>query len=121
MLEELERLHFIMRDHHVDEMAAIDLRLLEGLHALQSKLESSAPIHVLSGYRSPSTNAMLKRKYRNVAENSYHMRGRAVDFWLPGRRTGALRRAALSLRVGGVGYYPRSQFVHLDTGPRRVW
>ncbi len=84
-------------------------------------MRSSAPFEVVSGYRSPATNAALRRKSRAVAKNSYHMRGMAIDVRLPGRGVTQLRLAALRQRAGGVGYYPGSGFIHLDVGPLRRW
>ena len=82
---------------------------------------SGIPVHVISGYRSPKTNAMLARRSRKVAKNSYHMKGMAIDLRLPGCPLEEVRAAALSLGGGGVGFYPGPQFVHLDTGPVRAW
>ena len=76
---------------------------------------------MLCGYRSPATNRMLRQTRRGVARNSLHMRGMAIDLQVPGRSLATVRRAAMSLRGGGVGYYPRSQFVHIDTGDIRYW
>jgi uncharacterized protein YcbK (DUF882 family) len=78
-------------------------------------------VHVVSGYRSPETNAYLREVSDGVAQNSYHMKGQAIDLSLPDRSLRSLHKAALSLHAGGVGYYPDSNFVHVDTGPVRHW
>ena len=119
VLEELEQIHRVLRDHHVDEIAAIDLRLVDLLHALGQKLEVAKPFHVLSAYRTPRTNAKLAERFDTVATNSFHLRGMAVDLHLPGRRKRDLLRAAIRLKGGGVGNY--RTYVHLDTGPVRRW
>ena len=119
VLEGLEAIQVLLRDHHTDEMHAIDLKLVETLYRLTQTLDSNRPLHVLSAYRSPRTNARLAERFDGVAENSFHMKGKAVDIYLPGRRKRDLARAALKLRVGGVGVYP--SFVHVDTGPIRRW
>lgn len=119
VLEGLEDIQILLRDHHTDEMHAIDLKLVETLYRLSQVLDSQRPLHVLSAYRSPRTNARLALRYDGVAENSFHMKGKAVDLYIPGRRKRDLARAALNLRVGGVGVY--SSFVHVDTGPIRRW
>ena len=75
----------------------------------------------MSGYRAPQTNAMLSRQQRGVAKDSFHMRGRAIDIRMPGTATSNIKRAALALKAGGVGYYSRSNFVHIDSGQVRTW
>ena len=89
--------------------------------AFSSRLDATEPYHVVCGYRSPETNEFLRRRHRGVAQNSFHVDGRAVDLFLPDRELLQLRSAALDLAAGGVGYYPRSGLVHLDTGPARTW
>lgn len=110
-----------LRDWRVDQSCPVDPKLLDLLWSLRRRLETSAPIEVLCGYRSPATNAMLRRKAHGVARNSLHMRGMAIDLNVPGRSLRSLRKAAISLKGGGVGYYPRSGFVHVDTGAVRYW
>ncbi len=112
---------WLMRDRHTNEVESVDPKLLDALYELQIKLGAGKPLHVLSGYRSPETNAALRQKSRKVAKHSYHMLGKAVDVWIPGVSVRELRRAAVNLKAGGVGYYPRSGFIHLDTGPVRYW
>ena len=120
--ESLREVSWALRDYYTDQMKIYDPRLLDQLYTLQLIMEyDTVPLHVISGYRSPSTNAMLCRRSRAVAKDSFHMYGMATDIRMPGRGTGDLRRAALSLQAGGVGYYRRSNFVHVDTGPIRTW
>ena len=110
-----------MRDFRNDAVHPIDPHLIDLLAVLRQRLGAHAPIQVLSAYRSPATNAMLASMSEGVATNSLHLQGRAIDIRLPGRPLSAVRRAALVLRGGGVGYYPRSNFVHLDVGSVRRW
>jgi uncharacterized protein YcbK (DUF882 family) len=99
----------------------VDPALLDQLAAVQNLTGRREAFEVISGYRSPATNDMLRQRTNGVARRSLHMQGRAIDVRLRGLSTEDLRRAALSLRAGGVGYYPDSAFVHLDTGPARAW
>lgn len=117
----LEAISWLLRDHRTDEAYPVDPGVLDVLHGVADLLETRTAFHVVSGYRSRATNEWKRRLGHGVAENSYHLSGRAVDVFLPGRDLARLRRAALSLEAGGVGYYPRSGFVHLDTGPIRRW
>lgn len=119
--ESMDQISHLLRDHRVDEGHPIDPLLLDQLNLLQSVLGTQQPIQVISGYRSPRTNAALMRSGANVAKRSFHMQGRAIDIRLPGYATENLFQASLSLGCGGVGYYPSSDFVHLDTGYRRSW
>lgn len=119
--EELAAIDHLLRDHRSGEVAHIDTALLERLYGLQQSLGSDQPFHVISGYRSPKTNAALSSKSSGVAKRSLHMQGRAIDIRLPGVETAILRKAALAQQAGGVGYYPRSGFVHIDTGRTRFW
>jgi len=117
----LRRIEWLLRDFRTDEVHPIDPRLLDLLAAVRQRLRTRAPIQVISAYRSPLTNAMLASLSESVAPNSLHMAGRAIDVRLPGRPLWAVRQVATALRAGGVGYYPRSQFVHLDVGSVRHW
>jgi uncharacterized protein YcbK (DUF882 family) len=110
-----------LRDWRVDQTRPIDPELLDLVWAVWQRLESSAPVHVVCGYRSPATNALLRRRSHGVARNSLHLRGMAIDLRVPDRSLRTLRSAALSLKGGGVGYYPRSDFVHVDSGSVRSW
>ncbi|HCS23331.1 MAG TPA: DUF882 domain-containing protein [Alphaproteobacteria bacterium] len=111
----------LMRDHRVNEQFPIDPRLMDILYVMNNRLGTKNSYHVLSGYRSPATNARLRRQSEGVARNSLHMTGQAVDIRLPGTRLSNLRKTAMDLKSGGVGFYPRSDFVHVDTGRVRHW
>ena len=119
--EELRAVDYVLRDWRTGEVKHIDPKLLDLLFFLRLKLETDAPYHVIGGYRSRKTNEMLRRMGRGAARKSLHIQGKAVDFRVPGRRLALVRKAAVSLRGGGVGYYPRSDFLHMDTGPVRYW
>jgi uncharacterized protein YcbK (DUF882 family) len=99
----------------------IDRRLLGVLDSVQARLETAEPFEVISGYRSPVTNAMLVETTSGVAPGSLHVAGMAIDIRIPGRPLGVVRDTAKALRAGGVGYYPDSNFVHLDVGRVRYW
>jgi uncharacterized protein YcbK (DUF882 family) len=111
----------IMRDWRTGDERFIDPTLFDALHAIRDRLESPRPFQVISGYRSPRTNATLNRRSSGVAENSQHVLGKAIDVRIEGVELSNLRNAALDLAAGGVGYYPRSNFVHVDTGRVRQW
>lgn len=117
----LEKINHILRDHRTGETKAIDVRLLDLLNALSRKTSTDVPFHVISGYRSPRTNAALRATSGGVAENSLHLLGQAIDIRLPGTKLRDLYRAAVDLRRGGVGIYPGSDFVHVDVGRVRSW
>lgn len=118
--ESLAQVDWLLRDFRTGEVHAIDPQLLDTLHALQRKCRQSA-FEIISGYRSSRTNTMLRIAGGGVAERSLHLSGRAIDVRLTGFDTARLRAAAVSLGRGGVGYYPESNFVHLDTGRVRTW
>lgn len=111
----------VLRDHRTGEVAPIDRRLLDLLHRLHAAMGSAAPFQVISGYRSPTTNAALAARSGGVARKSFHMQGMAIDIRLPGRPLSRVRDAALRMKAGGVGYYEKSDFVHVDVGPVRWW
>ncbi|MGD8701347.1 MAG: DUF882 domain-containing protein [Desulfosarcina sp.] len=117
----IKRINHILRDHRTGEVQAMDVRLLDLLYRVNQRLAPGVPFHIISGYRSPRTNNQLRKHSRGVAKFSFHMLGRAIDVRLPGCATQKLRQACLDLEMGGVGYYPRSDFVHLDTGAFRTW
>lgn len=117
----LHEISYALRDYHNDIVYPIDPALIDQLHDLKNTLGMNKPFHIVSGYRSPSTNANLRRTNHKVARHSLHMEGRAIDIKIEGVRTKTIRDAALSLRSGGVGYYPYAHFVHLDTGDIRTW
>jgi uncharacterized protein YcbK (DUF882 family) len=117
----LKEVNWLLRDFRTDEVKEIDPTLLDLLYAVRQRLDTEEAFEVYSGYRSPETNAMLRREGWGVARNSLHMQGMAIDIGLPGRGTGSIAKCALSLQRGGVGTYRRSSFVHLDTGEIRTW
>lgn len=117
----LAEFNYLLRDHRADEVKAIDPRLFDLLFALRKKLQVRETFHVISGYRSPATNAALRRHSSGVAKHSLHMDGKAADICLPGVELATLRRTAMRLKAGGVGYYPKDGFVHVDTGRVRYW
>jgi uncharacterized protein YcbK (DUF882 family) len=117
----LGEINYILRDHRTDEIKAIDPYLLDLLFALSRKAGRALPFHVISGYRSPKTNAMLCKRSSQVAKKSLHLQGKAIDIRCPGCDLAILRQMAVELKGGGVGYYPRSNFIHVDTGPVRYW
>jgi uncharacterized protein YcbK (DUF882 family) len=117
----LNQINYILRDHRAREVHPIDVRLIDHLYTIKSKVCPKAPFHVISGYRSPVTNGMLRKKTKGVARASYHTKGQAIDIRLPSYRTDHLRDLCVAMKFGGVGYYAKSNFVHLDTGPVRCW
>jgi len=118
---ELAAIDYLLRDHRTGEVTAIDPALLDRLYALHQTFGEHRTFHVISGYRSPLTNAALSSRSSGVAKRSLHMDGRAIDIRLPGVELANLRKAALAQRAGGVGYYAKSNFIHLDTGRPRFW
>lgn len=117
----LREINTVLRDHRADETWPMDRNLLDLLTALQAEVNCHNPFHVISGYRSPATNARLRGKSSGVARRSYHMQGKAIDIRLPGCAHADLHKAALSLKAGGVGSYAASNFIHVDVGPVRRW
>jgi len=118
---ELQAIDRVLRDHRTGDINGIDHDLLDLLNILHHKMDGRRAFHVISGYRSPKTNAMLHKNTAGVAKKSLHMQGKAIDIRLPGRQLSELRSAALKLHAGGVGYYPKSDFIHVDTGHVRHW
>ncbi len=119
--ESLAQINHLMRDHRANKSMPIDPKLLDIVHRLYRHLNTGKRIHILSGYRTPETNAALRKRSSGVAKYSLHMEARAVDINILGFTALELQQEALSLQAGGVGYYPRSGFVHLDTGRVRQW
>lgn len=117
----LKEVNFILRDFRNGEEHIIDPRLLDLLHQLHANVDSTQPFEVISGYRSPKTNAMLRAEGHGTASKSYHMKGMAIDVRLGDVALTDLHQAALVMRSGGVGFYPSSDFVHVDVGPVRRW
>jgi uncharacterized protein YcbK (DUF882 family) len=120
--EAVRDINWILRDHHTDEIRPIDAGVLDVLGMLRDQLDTPEPFLVISGYRSPATNMrMYLRGEGGVAKHSYHTKGMAIDLRSERRSLAQVRDAALSLQCGGVGYYPRPGFVHVDCGPVRQW
>lgn len=119
--EPLADISHLLRDFRTGEIHPMDPQLLDLLQRLQHQVGSRKPYEIISGYRSPKTNAMLRGESSGVAKKSLHMQGKAVDIRLPGQDLAKLRQAALRMKGGGVGYYPKSNFLHLDTGRVRHW
>jgi len=117
----LDRLNHLLRDHREDEARVMDPRLFDQLSAIQSKLGTEETFEIISGYRSPKTNSMLRKTSSGVAKQSYHMLGQAMDIRLRNVSLSDLHYAAIELNAGGVGLYSSSDFVHIDTGPVRNW
>jgi uncharacterized protein YcbK (DUF882 family) len=117
----LEEISYFMRDYRNNEVHSVDPALLDQLYDVKLLLGVNKPFHIVSAYRSPGTNANLRMHSRGVAKHSLHMEGRAIDIRMEGVSTRTIRNAGLTLQRGGVGYYPNSNFVHLDTGELRAW
>ena len=117
----LADVRFALRDWRNGQQHAMDRGLFDIFHELSARLETDRPFQIISGYRSPATNAALHARSSGVASKSLHMRGMATDLRVQGVDLAQVRKAALSLGRGGVGYYPRSNFVHVDTGRVRQW
>ena len=119
--EAIGEISWALRDHRNDQVKLFDSRVLDQLYALQLQMRPRQPMHVISAYRSPVTNGQLHQRNRRVARNSYHVQAMALDVRIPNGRVSDLCQVARSLGAGGVGYYPRSNFVHIDSGPVRYW
>lgn len=117
----VKEVHYFMRDWRTDQVKKIDLRTIDIMAASHNLLDVNEPYMLLSGYRSPATNAMLRRRSRGVAKNSLHMKGQAADLRLASRSVNQMARAASACNAGGVGRYSRSNFVHMDCGIIRSW
>ncbi|MEH0690868.1 DUF882 domain-containing protein [Vibrio cholerae] len=118
---ELKRLNHLCRDFRRNEVHPMDKRLFDQISKIQTMLGVEAEVQIVSGYRSPATNEALRAQSSGVAKKSYHMLGQAIDFRLDGVDLKKVRDAARELKAGGVGFYPSSDFVHIDTGPVRYW
>jgi uncharacterized protein YcbK (DUF882 family) len=120
-LSALGALNHLLRCHYTNEQTDMDVCTLEYLNQLDKELGGGHEIHIISGYRSPRYNELLISKGHRVARHSLHLSGRAIDVAFPSVNLPEVRRAALGLRRGGVGYYPGDGFVHLDSGSYRSW
>ena len=122
LAESLDAINYLCRDYRTGEVMPIDRQLLDLVFEINRRLPVPNPENIIiSGYRSPETNAKLRRNSRRVAKKSYHLKGQALDIRSSGCDLRTLKKIALKLHRGGVGYYPRSQFIHIDTGPVRTW
>jgi len=119
--QSIKELNWLLRCHYTDQQHPIDIKTIEFLDLVNTRLCCGREIHVISGYRSPTYNNYLLGRGRRVAKHSLHMEGRALDIRIPGTALSDVRRTAISLRMGGVGYYPGSDFVHIDSGAFRTW
>jgi uncharacterized protein YcbK (DUF882 family) len=122
--EALEQLNHFLRDHRTNDVSSYDPKEFDVLHAIRASLgRPNGVIDIICGYRTPESNNFLRTRSSDtgVAEHSQHMLAKAIDIRVPGVSTIALRNAALALHAGGVGFYPVSQFVHVDVGPVRTW
>ncbi len=121
--EGISEINHILRDHRSGTVAEMDVELFDLLYSIRTRLDSREPFQIISGYRSPASNAKLRggSASSGVAKKSLHMEGKAIDINLPGRNLADVRKVAMSLGQGGVGYYPKSNFVHVDVGRVRYW
>lgn len=120
--EALSAINRIMRCHYNDEETEIDIRVIEYLNALDNRIRGGGnEINIVSGYRSKKYNDLLRKRSRRVAKHSLHLTGQAIDFHIPSAKLRKIRQAALRLGYGGVGYYPKGHFIHIDSGRFRWW
>jgi uncharacterized protein YcbK (DUF882 family) len=119
--EACQRLNHLLRDFRSGDVHTIDPKLYDLVYAIQTEVGHRGKIEIISGYRSPATNDQLRKSSKGVAKRSLHTQGQALDIRLAGVDTAKVRDAALALRAGGVGYYKKSDFVHVDTGRVRHW
>ncbi|HGG03894.1 MAG TPA: DUF882 domain-containing protein [Aliiroseovarius sp.] len=119
--EALKEINHFMRDWRIDKAISMDTRTIDITAAAHALLDVNEPYMMLSGYRSPQTNAMLRRRSRGVAKNSLHVKGQANDLRLKNRTVNQIFRAAKACNAGGVGKYTGSNFVHMDCGQVRSW
>ncbi|MEH6824744.1 MAG: DUF882 domain-containing protein [Motiliproteus sp.] len=119
--QSMDSINHLLRDHRNGEVCQMDPSLMNLLHSLKTALGTPEPFHIISGYRSPSSNAMLSKKSNGVAKKSLHMQGKAIDIRVPGIDIKRVYEAALAQKGGGVGLYTQSDFIHLDVGRVRRW
>ncbi len=120
-LDALSALDYFLRCPYTNRATKMDVRVIEFLNAVDKQLGGDNEIHVISGFRSPEYNRLLRQKGRRTARHSLHLSGKAIDLRIPGIGPNVIKKTALDLRYGGVGYYPRRGFVHLDSGTFRFW
>ncbi len=120
-MEALAKINTYLRDFRTSEVHPIDPAILDILWTIQQKMCCNSTYEIISGYRSPKTNQQLRKKSGGVAKRSLHMKGQAIDVRITGKKTKTVRDCAISLKSGGVGYYAKSNFVHIDTGRVRTW
>ena len=116
-----DRINIVLRDFRSNELFPIDPRVMDIIYTVHQMTQKNEPYEILSGYRCPKTNQGLRSHGEGVAKNSLHMTGQAIDLRLPGFNTKQIKTLAVSLKAGGVGYYPKSNFVHMDSGDVRTW
>ncbi|MBH1970336.1 DUF882 domain-containing protein [Moraxellaceae bacterium AER2_44_116] len=119
--DSLANINHLLRDFRNDKILPIDTALLDQLTLLQTRLNVPCEFHIISAYRSPETNNMLQARSNGVAKRSMHLEGRAIDIRIPNVPLSIVRQQALAMKMGGVGYYPSSDFVHVDSGSVRQW
>lgn len=119
--EALSQMNHLLRDYRTSTATDMDTELFDLLYSIRTSFDTTKPFNVISGYRSPETNAMLNKHSSGVAKKSLHMQGKAIDINLPGHNLSDLKKIAMNLQQGGVGYYPSSDFVHVDVGRVRHW
>lgn len=117
----LDEINHILRDHRTNTVMPMNIELLNLLFDIRNKLDSQSPFQIISGYRSPKTNNALRKNSSGVAKKSLHMEGKAIDINLNGVDLSMLRKVAMNQKKGGVGYYPASNFIHVDVGRIRYW
>jgi uncharacterized protein YcbK (DUF882 family) len=120
-VEALNAINWIMRCHFTNQQTVMDVKTIEYLNLVDSRLGGGNEIHIISGYRSPSYNSLLSSKGGHVAKHSLHLVGKAIDISIPGIDLHKVRSTAVALQMGGVGYYPAAGFVHIDSGNFRTW
>ncbi|MCT4557992.1 MAG: DUF882 domain-containing protein [Pelagimonas sp.] len=121
LADAIKEVNYFMRDWRTNDVKKIDTRTLDIMAAAHNLMDVTEPYMLISGYRSPKTNAMLRSRSRGVAKNSRHLKGQAADLRLSSRSVGQMARAASACAGGGVGRYSKSNFVHMDCGPVRTW
>ena len=120
-VDALNAINWILRCHFTNQQTVMDVKTIEFLNLVDNRLGGGNEIHIISGYRSPSYNSLLSSSDHHVAKHSLHLVGKAIDIAIPGADLHAVRRTAVALQLGGVGYYPGSGFVHIDSGKFRTW